>query len=256
MVAVLSVKGLCKSFANVRAVDDVSFDLPAGETLALAGPSGSGKSTIARLVVRLLEPDAGQIAFMGKDISRLSGEPLRVLRRQFQMVFQDTNSSFNPRATVGSALLDPLNAFAIGNARARPEEARHLLERVGLDADLFDRPIHELSGGQRQRVGIARAIASRPALIVLDEALSAIDASIRIDLLKLLIDLQREHTISYLFIAHDLGMINAIAHRIAILDGGRIVEQGPTHQIIQNPKSETGRQLLGAAARLPARSSS
>ncbi|RFC68471.1 MULTISPECIES: ABC transporter ATP-binding protein [Mesorhizobium] len=246
----LSVHDLAKSFGGTRAVDKVSFDLAAGETLALAGLSGSGKSTVARMVMRLIEPDAGRIDFMGEDLTRHSGSALRARRRHIQMVFQDTNSSFNPRATVASALLDPLNTFDILPKPQRAHEVRHLLERVGLSPGLFDRSIHELSGGQRQRVAIARALASRPALIVLDEALSAVDASIRIDLLELLLDLQREQGISYLFIAHDLGMIRAIAHRTAILDAGRIAEIGPTQSIIAAPQTQIGQQLVAAAPRL------
>jgi len=250
----LSVHELTKSFGSALAVDRVSFDLAAGETLALAGPSGSGKSTIARLILRLIEPDDGRIVFMNEDFTLLGGSALRSRRRHIQMVFQDTNSSFNPRATVASALLDPLDAFDIIPKPQRADEARDLLKRVGLSTDLFNRSIHELSGGQRQRVAIARAIASRPALIVLDEALSAVDASIRIDLLELLLDLQRSNGMSYLFIAHDLGMIRAIAHRTAILDGGRIAEIGPTQSVISAPRSRIGQQLLAASPRLLDRS--
>jgi peptide/nickel transport system ATP-binding protein len=187
---------------------------------------------------------------MGDNLVGLTGKALRRRRRHIQMVFQDTNSSFNPSATVASALLDPLNAFDVVPSGEKIAEGKKLLERVGLSQSLFGRPVHELSGGQRQRVAIARAIASRPALIVLDEALSAVDASIRIDLLELLIDLQRAHDISYLFIAHDLGMIHAVAHRLAILDAGRIAEIGPTQQVVANPQSTIGRQLLAAAPRL------
>ncbi|MCO5064323.1 MAG: ATP-binding cassette domain-containing protein [Rhizobiaceae bacterium] len=246
----LAVEALHKSFGGVRAVDGVSFDIGIGETLALAGPSGGGKSTVARLVMRLLEPDGGRIGFMGEDLLRLKGEALRSRRRHIQMVFQDTNSAFNPRATVASALLDPLRAFDIVPGPERIAEAETLLARVGLARDLLPRPVHELSGGQRQRVALARALASRPALIVLDEALSAVDASIRLDLLELLLDVQRAQGISYLFIAHDLGMIRAIAHRVAILDAGRIAETGPAREVISAPRSAIGKQLLAAAPRL------
>lgn len=246
----LSVQGLTKTFGMVRAVDDMSFELGKGETLALAGPSGSGKSTVARLVLRLLEPDAGKVSFMGEDFGSLKGNVLRARRQHIQMVFQDTNSSFNPRATVASALLDPLKAFDVVHRKQRPDEAKRLLERVGLTRNLLERSVHELSGGQRQRVAVARALASRPKLIVLDEALSAVDASIRIDLLELLIDLQHSRDISYLFISHDLGMIRAVAHRVAILDAGRIAEIGPTQSVISAPSSSVGRQLLAAAPRL------
>jgi peptide/nickel transport system ATP-binding protein len=252
----LSVQDLTKTYGALRAVDNISFDLAPGETLALAGPSGSGKSTVARLVLRLLEPDAGLISFMGENLLDLKGNALRTRRRQIQMVFQDTNASFNPRATVATALLDPMNAFSIGPAHKRYEEAQRLLDRVGLTRNLLSRPVHELSGGQRQRVAIARAIASHPALIVLDEALSAVDASNRIDLLELLLDIQRADNISYLFIAHDLGLIRAIAHRVAIMEAGRIAEIGLATAVIDSPRSEIGRQLLAAAPRLLDRSTS
>lgn len=246
----LTVQDLTKTFGAVRAVDNVSFDLAPGETLALAGPSGSGKSTIARLALRLMEPDAGHIKFRGGDLSSLTGERLRAKRRHIQMVFQDTNAAFNPHATVASALLDPLRIFRVVPRSERLAEAERLLERVGLNGGLLGRPVHELSGGQRQRVAIARAIATGPSLIVLDEALSAVDVSIRAGLIDLLLDLQATQNIAYLFIVHDLALIRAIAHRVAILENGKIAELGPADEVTSKPRSQIGRELLAAAPRL------
>jgi peptide/nickel transport system ATP-binding protein len=180
----------------------------------------------------------------------LRGEALRSMRRRIQMVFQDPLAAFNPRATVGSALADPLRIHDIASRAARPAAVARLLERVGLDPALAQRPIHEISGGQRQRVAIARAIATNPDLIVLDEALSALDVSIRANILKLLVDLQRERGVAYLFISHDLAVVRAISHRAAIMDAGRIVEEGPAAEIVANPKSPAGRALVSAIPRL------
>jgi peptide/nickel transport system ATP-binding protein len=253
-MSVLTVSGLTKHYrrggTRFAAVDDVSFGIAPAETLALAGPSGSGKSTIARLVLRLIEPDSGGVAFEGEDFLALSGAALRARRAKLQMVFQDPLAAFNPRATVARVLDDPLRIHDIASRAERPHRIAALLERVGLDAGLATRAIHEISGGQRQRVAIARAIATRPSLIVLDEAISALDVSIRGQILELLLDLQREERISYLFISHDLGVIRAIAHRVAILDAGRIVESGDARAVIANPQSAIGKALVAAMPKL------
>lgn len=250
----LSVSGLTKRYRRggktIAAVDDVSFHLDAGETLALAGPSGSGKSTIARLVLRLIEPDAGRIRFDGEDFLALGGAALRSRRARLQMVFQDPLAAFNPRATVARALDDPLRIHGIASRLERPRRIAALLERVGLAPDLAPRAIHEISGGQRQRVAIARAIATRPSLIVLDEAVSALDVSVRGQILELLLDLQREERIAYLFISHDLGVVRAIAHRVVILDAGTIAESGDARAVIDAPQSAIGKALVAAAPRL------
>ncbi|RUX12872.1 ABC transporter ATP-binding protein, partial [Mesorhizobium sp. M2A.F.Ca.ET.037.01.1.1] len=212
--------------------------------------SGSGKSTIARLVLRLIEPDTGRIEFEGSDFLALSGAALRARRARLQMVFQDPLAAFNPRATVARVLDDPLRIHNIAPHAQRPRRIAALLERVGLDTGLAARAIHEISGGQRQRVAIARAIATRPSLIVLDEAVSALDVSVRGQILELLLDLQRQERIAYLFISHDLGVIRAVAHRVIILDAGRIAESGDARAVIADPQSPVGKALVEAAPRL------
>lgn len=251
----LEVSGLTRRYrrsggAVLTAVDEVSLTLGRGETLGLAGPSGSGKSTLARLILRLAEPDAGSIAFDGADLLALKGSRMRAARGKLQMVFQDPLSAFNPRATVGRVLDDPLRVHGMGDRRRRPEMIADLLERVGLAPGLARRAMHEISGGQRQRVAIARAIATGPLLVVLDEALSALDVSVRAEILSLLVELQRRDGTSYLFISHDLGVIRAIAHRVAIMHEGRIVESGDARHVIAEPASAIGRALVAAAPRL------
>ncbi|MBZ9770021.1 ATP-binding cassette domain-containing protein [Mesorhizobium sp. CA6] len=253
-MTVLAVSGLAKRYRRggkpFAAVDDVSFEIEPAETLALAGPSGSGKSTIARLVLRLIEPDAGRVEFEGADFLARSGAALRARRARIQMVFQDPLAAFNPRATVARVLDDPLRIHGIAPRAERPRRIAALLERVGLGAGLAARAIHEISGGQRQRVAIARAIATRPSLIVLDEAVSALDVSVRSQILELLLDLQRQDRIAYLFISHDLGVIRAVAHRVVILDAGRIAESGDARAVIANPRSAIGKALVAATPRL------
>lgn len=250
----LTVSGLTKRYHRggkaIAAVDGVSFAIEPGETLALAGPSGSGKSTIARLVLRLIEPDAGTVQFEGDDFLLLKGAALRTKRARLQMVFQDPLAAFNPRATVARVLDDPLRIHAIASRAERPARIAALLERVGLAADLASRAIHEISGGQRQRVAIARAIATKPSLIVLDEAVSALDVSVRGHILELLLDLQVRERIAYLFISHDLGVVRAIAHRVVLLDAGRIAESGDARNVIDAPQSAIGKALVAAAPRL------
>ncbi|MGX5804278.1 ABC transporter ATP-binding protein [Bradyrhizobium sp. Arg314] len=253
-MSLLIVSNLAKRYRRggkpFAAVDDVSFEINPAETLALAGPSGSGKSTIARLVLRLIEPDAGRIDFEGADFLASSGAALRARRARLQMVFQDPLAAFNPRATVARVLDDPLRIHGITSRAERPRRIAALLERVGLDANLAARAIHEISGGQRQRVAIARAIATRPSLIVLDEAVSALDVSVRGQILELLLDLQRRERIAYLFISHDLGVIRAVAHRVVIIDAGRIAESGDARAVIGNPQSAIGKALVAATPKL------
>jgi peptide/nickel transport system ATP-binding protein len=253
-MSLLAVSGLTKRYRRggktIAAVDGVSFSIAPGETLALAGPSGSGKSTIARLVLRLIEPDAGSVQFEGGDFLALNGAALRTKRARLQMVFQDPLAALNPRASVARALDDPLRIHAIVPRADRPARIASLLERVGLTADLAERAIHEISGGQRQRVAIARAIATNPSLIVLDEAVSALDVSVRGQILGLLLDLQARERIAYLFISHDLGVVRAIAHRVVLLDAGRIAESGDAGAVIDAPQSAIGKALVAAAPRL------
>jgi peptide/nickel transport system ATP-binding protein len=251
----LQATGLRKDFRRgedrFAALAGVDLEIAAGETLALVGASGSGKSTLARVLMRLAEPDSGALRFAGENLLALRGSRLRTLRRRFQMVFQDPLAAFNPRATVERALDDPLRIHAIAGRAARPRAIGALLERVGLADGLRHRRIHEISGGQRQRVAIARAMATRPELIVLDEAVSALDVSVRADILALLLDLQRQHDIAYLFISHDLAVVRQTAHRVAIMEQGRIVETGDARQVIAAPASEMGKALLAAAMKLP-----
>lgn len=250
----LTVSGLVKRFrrqgVNIAAVEQVGFDLGPAETLALVGPSGSGKSTIARLLLRLIEPDKGSIIFEGEDWLALRDNALRARRARLQMVFQDPLSAFNPLTTVARALEDPLRIHATVPRGERPQAIAALLDRVGLPASLASRAIHEISGGQRQRVAIARAIATKPSLIVLDEAVSALDVSVRGKILELLGDLQKQERIAYLFISHDIALVRAFAHRVAILDAGHIVEQGEARTVIDAPQSVVGKALLAAAPRL------
>lgn len=251
----LAVSGLTKRFRRsgtiVTAADDISLSISTGETLSLAGPSGSGKSTIARLILRLMEPDAGRVDFEGGNFLALRGSALRARRARLQMVFQDPLAALNPRATVARVLDDPLRIHGLASRSERPDRIATLLERVGLAPDLCNRHLHEVSGGQRQRVAIARAIATKPSLIVLDEAVSALDVSVRGQILELLLDLQRTERIAYLFVSHDLGMVRAFAHRVILLEDGRIAEQGDARAVIDNPQSTIGKALVAAVPRLP-----
>lgn len=253
-VPLLDVQGLSKRFVRagkpILAVDNITFQLQAGKTLVLAGPSGSGKSTVARLVMQLLRPNSGTVAFKGVELGALDSETLRRARRGFQMVFQDTTGAFNPRATVASALDDPLRIHTIAPRDKRPGIIASLLSRVGLDPSLAQRAIHEVSGGQRQRIAIARAIATSPDLIVLDEALSAVDSSVRGEIVRLLQALQAESGVGYLFITHDLALARAVGDHIAIMDAGRIAEYGDVHDVIDAPQSAIGKALVAAAPRM------
>ena len=253
----LVAEGLSKRFSVrgriVTALDDVSFTIRRGETLGVVGPSGSGKSTLASVLLRLSEPDAGRIRLQGKDWLALAPKELRRRRGWIQMVFQDPLAAFSPRTTIGKAIMDPLRIHRIGAPSDRKRAVVGLLERVGLPAELADRYIHEVSGGQRQRVALARAIACKPKLVVLDEALSALDVSLRSRMLDLVARLQAEEDVSFLFIGHDPAVVRVISHRIAIMDHGRIVEMGPATDIFPSPESQTGRELVAAMPSLPHR---
>ena len=252
--ALLSVEGLSKAYRTpartVAALSDISFSLQPGETLGLAGPSGCGKSTLARILMRLTPPDHGTIRFQNRDWLMLDGSGLRSARRHVQMVFQDTHGAFNPRARVEDAIGEPLRIHRIVRRRDRAAEIRRLLDRVGLGDIDASRSILELSGGQRQRVAIARAIAVRPAVLILDEAVSALDVSVRRQILELLVEIQRDTAVSCIFVSHDLAVIRAVCHRVAIMEAGRIVEIGTTRDIISAPQSSTARTLIDAAPRL------
>jgi oligopeptide transport system ATP-binding protein len=231
---------------RVRAVDGVSFSVRSGETLGIVGESGSGKSTLSRAVLQLIKPDSGSVRFEGREIAGLSARRMRPLRREMQMVFQDPYASLNPRKRVGQIVGEPLKLQGIAKGGELRGQVQELLERVGLSPEHYERFPHEFSGGQRQRVGIARALAPRPKLIVADEPVSALDVSIRAQIVNLLDDLQDELGLTYLFVAHDIGVVRHVSDRIAVMHEGKIVEQGSADEICERPKDAYTKQLLAA----------
>jgi peptide/nickel transport system ATP-binding protein len=226
------------------AVKGVSFDLPRGSTLAIVGESGSGKSTTARMALRLEEPTAGSIEFSGTNIAHLRGPDLKNLRKRVQPIFQDPYSSLNPMSSIGEILEEPLKIYGIGNQSSRRDKALDLLELVTLDPSVYDRFSTELSGGQRQRIAIARALALDPELIICDEPVSALDVLVQAQILELLINLQNELNLSYLFISHDLAVVRLIADDVVVMKGGEIVERGSVVEVYESPQHEYTRKLL------------
>ncbi len=233
--------------AWLRAVDDVSFDVQPGETLCIVGESGCGKSTLGRLTMRLVEPSEGQILIEGTDVTPLSPERMRPFRRRVQMVFQDPYASLNPRLSAEEIVIEPLDNYENLPGRERKERAAELMARVGLRGDMLDRHPFEFSGGQRQRLGIARALSLSPALIVADEPVSALDVSVQAQVLNLMMDLQETLGVAYLFISHDLGVVEHIGHRIAVMYLGRIVELADRDALFSNPQHPYTEALLQAA---------
>jgi len=255
--ALLRVRGLTTRFdlktgflgrvhRRVHAVEKVSFDLAAGETLALVGESGCGKSTTGRSLLRLVDIAGGSIEFEGRDIAKLSDDALRSVRRDIQMIFQDPFASLDPRLTVGFSIAEPLYIHGVARGREAEERVAWLLEHVGLAADHARRYPHEFSGGQRQRIAIARALALQPRIIVADEAVSALDVSIQAQIVNLLLDLQREFGVSFLFISHDMAVVERVSHRVAVMYLGQIVEIGPRRAVFEHPRHPYTRKLMAA----------
>jgi len=235
---------------TVQAVSDVSLDIHKGETLGLVGESGCGKSTFGRTLLRLLEPTSGTIAFADTDVTALSPRALRPMRRHMQMIFQDPYASLNPRMSIGAAIAEPLEIHGLAAGAARTERVQELLAKVGLRADAAGRYPHEFSGGQRQRVGIARALACRPQFIVCDEPISALDVSIQAQIVNLLEDLQAAEDLTYLFISHDLKIVQHICDRVAVMYLGRIVELAEARTLYRAPKHPYTQALLSAVPRI------
>ena len=253
----LSVKGLVKHFpvkkgvlqqtvGQVRAVDNVSFEIAPGETLGLVGESGCGKSTVGKTILKLIDPTAGEVWLSGARIDGLSKSEMRPFRRQMQVVFQDPYSSLNPRLTVRDIVAEPLKNFGIAAGAELERQVTELIQKVGLRAEALDRYPHEFSGGQRQRIGIARALALRPSLIICDEPVSALDVSVQAQVINLLVELQRDFGLSYLFIAHDIAVVEHISHRVAVMYLGKIVEVADRAALFARPQHPYTEALLSA----------
>ncbi|MFB4348520.1 ATP-binding cassette domain-containing protein [Microbacterium sp. CR_7] len=244
---VLRVRNVTQRFGHgsdtMTALDDVSLTVPRGQTLGLVGESGSGKSTLARAILLMRTPTAGAIEFDGTDVTGLRGSALRRHRRRVQMVFQDPNDSLDPRFTVARSIAEPLVAAGIG-AKERRRRIADALDRVALPMDAAGRYPHEFSGGQRQRIAIARAMAAEPEFVVLDEPTSALDVSVQAQVLNLLVQLQKDSGVTYLFITHNLSVVHHIAHRVAVMHRGRIVEEGTGEQVMNAPEHPYTRTLL------------
>jgi oligopeptide transport system ATP-binding protein len=255
-MALVEVSHLVKQFVGgrgfgrrptiVRAVDDVSFSIEEGETFGLVGESGSGKTTIGRCLLRLVEPTSGSVRFRGEDVLAFSSQRLREARRQMQIVFQDPYSSLNPRMRAREIIEEPLIIHRFGNSTERRRRVAELLTLVGLDLSHLDRYPHQFSGGQRQRIGLARSLALNPSLLILDEPVSALDVSVQAQVINLLADLQRQLGLTYLFIAHDLRLVEHICNRLVVMYLGKVVELGPVPSLFDTPRHPYTRALLSA----------
>ncbi|HEY8083354.1 MAG TPA: ATP-binding cassette domain-containing protein [Solirubrobacterales bacterium] len=254
----LEVKGLSKHFPiksgllidreveSVRAVDGVDFAISSGETLGLVGESGCGKSTLCRAVLQLIKPTAGSVLFEGHEIVGLGDRQMQPLRREMQMVFQNPQASLNPRKRVGEIVGSPLKLHGLASGSELKPKVQELLDRVGLSPEHYNRYPHEFSGGQQQRIGIARALATRPKLIFADEPVSKLDVSIQAQIVNLLVDLQKDLGLAYVFVAHDIGIVRHISQRIAVMKDGKIVEEGAADRICEQPRDPYTQQLLSA----------
>jgi oligopeptide/dipeptide ABC transporter ATP-binding protein len=235
-----------RTVGHVRAVDDISFSIKRGQTLGLVGESGSGKTTIGRTLIRLYKPTAGEVLFDGEDLAKLQGEQLRQMRRRIQMVFQDPYASLNPRYTIGSLVAEPMYIYRTGTNQEIRERTAELLRVVGLRPEYIDRYPHEFSGGQRQRIAVARALAINPEFVIADEPVSALDVSVRAQVLNLLQRLQKQFHLTYLFVSHDLSVVRHVADRIAVMYLGKIVEIADRDELYAAPKHPYTKALLSA----------
>ncbi len=246
--ALLQVRELSLSFSNHQhAVDQVSFSLAAGKTLGLVGTSGAGKSSVARAILRLIKPDAGQIIFRNEDILSMGAAQLKEARKRIQLIFQDPSASLSPRRTIAQTLLEPLRHFAIHDADSRQQKIRQTLHTVGLDESILQRYPHQFSSGQQQRIAIARALVTDPELLIADEAVSALDVSIQAQILQLIQTLQKKHGISFLFISHDLAVIRQIADDVAVMYRGQLLEYAPADTFFSQPGHPCSKALLASA---------
>ena len=248
---VVEVQGISKQFptdhnARVHAVTDVSLHIDHGETLAVVGESGCGKSTLANLIIRLHDADQGRILLKGVDITDLNPREMRAHRQTLQVIFQDPFASLDPRVRVGASVAEPLMVHKVATKEEATDRVRHLFELVGLERSMLNNYPHQFSGGQRQRVCIARALALKPELVIADEAVSALDVSVQAQVMNLMLELQQEMGLSYLFISHDLAVVERIAHRVAVMYLGQIVELGSREQVFRNPRHSYTKRLLGA----------